>query len=200
MLLSIPFLHSDHIKAKSIFPCNFMTLRKVIDLLVFIEAFIEITLATAWAPKDVPFMTLSRGKWIIFKHRSNKFVIKPKHFVKELAIFNMITLLISVELHAISYHLLLCDALENKKIWFVLIVMVRIICTGLAIEESSSTLSTRHTWTHSSIWNSCWALYRVVSSRHDALAFVFQILELSHYFAKLSLSLFFLNWTFTDSE
>ena len=47
VLLAIPFLHSDHIEAKSIFPCNLMTLREMVDFLVLIKAFIEVTLAAA---------------------------------------------------------------------------------------------------------------------------------------------------------
>jgi hypothetical protein len=45
ILLSILFLHSDHIVTKSIFSCNFITLREMIDLLIFIEALIEVALA-----------------------------------------------------------------------------------------------------------------------------------------------------------
>ena len=46
MLLSISFLHSNNIEAKSILPCDLMTLREMVDLLVLIQTFIEITLAT----------------------------------------------------------------------------------------------------------------------------------------------------------
>jgi hypothetical protein len=40
MLLSKSFLHSDYIEAESILPCDFMTLWEVVDLLVFVKAFI----------------------------------------------------------------------------------------------------------------------------------------------------------------
>jgi len=45
--LSKPLLHPHNIKAKSIFTGDFMTLREMINLLILIEAFIQITLAAA---------------------------------------------------------------------------------------------------------------------------------------------------------
>ena len=46
MLLSISFLHPNNVEAKPILPCDFMTLREMVDLLVLVQAFVEITLAT----------------------------------------------------------------------------------------------------------------------------------------------------------
>jgi hypothetical protein len=40
MLLSKSFLHSNNVEAESILPCDFMTLREVVDLLVLVKAFI----------------------------------------------------------------------------------------------------------------------------------------------------------------
>ena len=44
--LSIAFLHPDDVKAKTVLARNFMTLREVVDLLILIEAFVQVTLAT----------------------------------------------------------------------------------------------------------------------------------------------------------
>ena len=38
-------LHLDIVEAQSVLPCNLMTLREVIDLLEFIESFIQVALA-----------------------------------------------------------------------------------------------------------------------------------------------------------
>ena len=46
MLLAKPLLHPNNIETESIFPCNFVTLWEMIDLLVLVKTFIEITFAT----------------------------------------------------------------------------------------------------------------------------------------------------------
>jgi len=45
MLFAKSLLHSDNIKAKPVFPCNFVTLREVVDLLVLVQAFVQVALA-----------------------------------------------------------------------------------------------------------------------------------------------------------
>jgi len=45
ILLSILFLHADHIVTKTIFSGDFITLREMVDFLVFIKTFIKVTLA-----------------------------------------------------------------------------------------------------------------------------------------------------------
>ena len=50
MLFAIPFLHPDDVEAESILPGNFMTLREMVDLLILIQAFIQITLTAGGAP------------------------------------------------------------------------------------------------------------------------------------------------------
>ena len=47
VLFSVFLLHSYYIVAEAIFPCNLIRIGKVIDLLISIETFIEIALATA---------------------------------------------------------------------------------------------------------------------------------------------------------
>lgn len=47
VLLSIPFLHPDHVEAQSVFAGDLVTLWEMIDLLVLVEALVEIALATA---------------------------------------------------------------------------------------------------------------------------------------------------------
>ena len=47
MLLPVTFLHSYDVEAKSIFPCNLVTLRKMVDLLILVQAFIKVAFARA---------------------------------------------------------------------------------------------------------------------------------------------------------
>jgi hypothetical protein len=43
-------LHSNHIDAKSIFPSNFITIREMVNLLEFIQSFIQILFAVWCSP------------------------------------------------------------------------------------------------------------------------------------------------------
>lgn len=45
--LTEPLLHANHVEAQPILACDLLTLRKVVDLLVFIEALVLIRLAAA---------------------------------------------------------------------------------------------------------------------------------------------------------
>jgi len=46
VLLAVSFLHSHDVEAKSILPSDFMTLREMIDLLVLVQPFVKVALAT----------------------------------------------------------------------------------------------------------------------------------------------------------
>lgn len=112
VLLAKPFLHSYDIIAKSVLSCNFVALRKVIDLLIFVKSFIDVRLATTGTPKNIPLMWLGMSKSVRFKHRSDQFIVEAKHFVKKFAVFNMVRFLIPLELLSVRYHLIFLDVLE----------------------------------------------------------------------------------------
>ena len=76
------FLHLHHIEAESVLPGNFVTGWEVINLLVFVQSFIQITLTARRAPQNIPFMTLCIVKLIGFKQRSNQFGISSQYFVE----------------------------------------------------------------------------------------------------------------------
>jgi hypothetical protein len=57
-------------------------LREMIDLLIFIEALIEVALAWTRWPKDVPFMGLGMAEAVCFKDGSQQFIIKAEHFIE----------------------------------------------------------------------------------------------------------------------
>ena len=101
-----------------------MTLRKVIDFLIFVQALVQVALAAARAPEDVPFMALGGSESGSFKYGSRQLVIKPKHLEEELAALNMMTPLVSIELHRIFYHLLFSDVLEHQKVWLIFVAIV----------------------------------------------------------------------------
>jgi hypothetical protein len=76
VLLSIPFLHPYHIKAQSVFSCDLVTLREMINLLIFIKTFVQVTFAAARTPEYIPLVAFSRSKTVIFKNRSDKLIIE----------------------------------------------------------------------------------------------------------------------------
>ena len=59
VLPAVSFLHSDDIEAQPVFPGDLVTLREVVNLLVFIKSLIQVTFATARGPQNVPLMALS---------------------------------------------------------------------------------------------------------------------------------------------
>lgn len=68
VLLAVSFLHSDHVEAESILSSDLVGLWEVVNLLVFIQPFIEIALARGGTPEDVPLMRLSVLEAISFHH------------------------------------------------------------------------------------------------------------------------------------
>ena len=69
-------------------------------------------------------MALSRSKSGSFEYGSGQLVIKPKHLEEELAALDMMTPLVSIELHRIFYHLLFSDVLKDQKVWLVFVAIV----------------------------------------------------------------------------
>lgn len=124
MLLPEPFLHSDDIETESVFTRDLMTLREMINLLVLVEALVEIAFATRGAPKNVPFVRLGRGKSCRLEHRPDQFVIESQHLEEKLTVFNMVALLVTIELHRVRHHLLLRDVFEDQELRIVFVVVV----------------------------------------------------------------------------
>jgi hypothetical protein len=126
------FLHSYEVEAESILSCDFMTLRKVIDFLVFVEALVQVALAAAGAPQDVPFMALGRSESSCFKYGSRQLVVEPKHLEEELTALNMMTPLVPIELHRVFDHLLFSDILKHQKVCLVFVAIVFCLSQGRA--------------------------------------------------------------------
>ena len=68
MLFAILLLHPHYVEAKPVLPGDLMTLREMVDLLIFIQALVQIALTAAGGPQDVPLMALSWGKVGKLKH------------------------------------------------------------------------------------------------------------------------------------
>jgi len=49
-------LHFDVVEAKSVFSGDFVTLREVVDSLIFVQTFINVALAGRARPQDVPLV------------------------------------------------------------------------------------------------------------------------------------------------
>jgi hypothetical protein len=54
--LAVLMLHLVDIHRKLVFPCELVALREVVNLLVLIESFVQVGLATAARPQQVPLV------------------------------------------------------------------------------------------------------------------------------------------------
>jgi len=74
------------------------------------------------------------------KNRTDQLVVETQHLVKEFAVFYMIALLITIELHSICDQLLLCDVLENKEVRLIFAIEIAGCCAvGLVVKETRCT-------------------------------------------------------------
>ena len=71
LLSTKTLLHLDIVVAESILPRNLVTLWKVIDSLELVQALIQIALARAGRPEEVPLVRVSMAEGIVFQNRSN---------------------------------------------------------------------------------------------------------------------------------
>lgn len=207
VLLSVTFLHAHDVEAEAILAGNLVALREMVDLLVLVEAFIQVALAGGRRPQDVPLVRLGRRKTARLKHGSNQFVVKSQHLIEKLAVFDVVTLLVAIELHVVRDELLFSDVLENEEVRLVLAIVVvvarRIRATArIAVEESLVTVRSRHGRVNGPVGDSRRAIDGGLAAavRHDALALVLELLQLHHALSELTLSLFLLYAALADSE
>lgn len=82
-------------------------------------------------------MRLSSSESCSLQERTDQLVVEAEHLVEELAVFDVVTLLISIELHRICHQLLVGDVLEHKEVRLILAVRIaRGRAVGLIVEES----------------------------------------------------------------
>lgn len=194
VLLSVALLHANHVEAEPILARDLMTLREVVDLLVLVESLVEVALAAAGAPKNIPLVALSGRKTVVFEHRSDELVVEPEHLVEELTVLDVVALLVPIELHVVRHHLLLGDVLEHQRIRLVLVVVVRVRLVRVAVEEATRcTLSARHAGAHSSVGYCGGSLDRSASVWHYPFDLVLEIFDFGHDFGDLLLSFFLLD-------
>ena len=62
------FLHFDIVVTKSVFSGDFITLREVVDSLKLVQPFVQVTLARACGPKDVPFVRIGVIEIVCFEN------------------------------------------------------------------------------------------------------------------------------------
>jgi len=77
-------LHLDHIVTKPVLSCQLVTHWKMVDLLILIQAFIQIGLAGLTCPQDIPVMSISMHEIVGFEHRADQFDVRLEHLVHEL--------------------------------------------------------------------------------------------------------------------
>ena len=87
------FPHLIDIDAEPIFPCDFVTLRKMVDLLILVEPIIQIGFAGAAAPNNVPLMRVGVREMIGLEDGPHQFSVSPEDLVEQLIRLNLGVLL-----------------------------------------------------------------------------------------------------------
>ena len=87
------FLHFDIVETEAIFACNFVWLWKMVDPLVLVQSFVQITFATWAGPEYVPLVRICKVKWICFEEWSDQLCVPLKQFVQHFWVVNVIAAL-----------------------------------------------------------------------------------------------------------
>ena len=83
-------LHPDYVLAQLVLPCDLIARREVVDLLVLVEAFVEVLLAVRVAPKDVPLVGLSVVETVSFEDGPHQFCLAPEYFIEQFLVVYLI--------------------------------------------------------------------------------------------------------------
>jgi len=88
-------------------------------------------------------------------HRSDQFIIESEHLVEQLTVLDVVTLLVTVELHGVCYHLLLAYIFKNQELRLVLIVIVTTGRSAVCLikEALVATVRAAHRRVHCSVRN-----------------------------------------------
>lgn len=136
------FLHSHNVEAEAIFARNFVTLRKMVNLLILIQTFILVRFARARTPQEIPLVRVCRRKSVLLQHRPTQLVVKANHFVEKLRIFDVVRLLVAIVGERPTHHLLVRDVLEVQKVALILVRVV-IEAVGGGVRSGSLRKETR---------------------------------------------------------
>ena len=71
VLLRETFLHLYDIDGESVFPCELLTRREVIDLLIVVKSFVKVVFALSMRPQHVPVVSVCRHQPVYFKQESD---------------------------------------------------------------------------------------------------------------------------------
>ena len=96
LLAAEALLHLHVVIAQSVFPRDFIALRKMINPLVLVQAFVQVALARAGRPEQVPLMRLSVLKIVVFEERTHKFSLAFQYLVQHFLIVNVMASLGSI--------------------------------------------------------------------------------------------------------
>ena len=90
MLSAELLLHLDVVEAQTILPGDLVRVRKVIDALVLVEPFVQVSFAAARRPQQVPLMRLGEGKAIGFTDASDELGVALQNLVEQLAVVDVV--------------------------------------------------------------------------------------------------------------
>lgn len=83
-------LHLHIVVAQAVLAGDFVTHWEVVDSLELIQAFVEVALAGAGGPEEVPLVRLSVTKAVHFEHRSYQLGFTLEYFVEHLLVVDVV--------------------------------------------------------------------------------------------------------------
>ena len=101
----------------------------MVDLLILVEPFVQVRLARATAPEEVPLVRLCVGEMVGLHQGPDKFGVPPEYFVEQVVVHHMVVFGIAQGWRRIVQQLLHSNGFESQEL--VLLVMVIAWVVGL---------------------------------------------------------------------
>lgn len=105
-------LHLHVVVAQAVLARDLVALREVIDALELVQAFVEVALARARRPEEVPLVRVCVTEPIMLQNRSHKFGVTLQQFVQHLAVIDVVAATDAIRLQRVGQELRFCDRFE----------------------------------------------------------------------------------------
>ena len=105
-------LHLHVVVAQAVLARDLVALREVIDALELVQAFVEVALARARRPEEVPLVRVCVTEPIMLQNRSHKFGVTLQQLVQHLAVIDVVAATDAIRLQRVGQELRFCDRFE----------------------------------------------------------------------------------------
>ena len=84
-------LHLYVVEAQTIFPCDLVRVREMVESLEFVQTLVEISFAATTSPEHVPLMRLGVVEAIGFAQAPNQFSVSFQDLIQQLTVVDVVT-------------------------------------------------------------------------------------------------------------